>query len=376
MMDIKQYQNVNESFQRRLIYHVGNNCGFFVELNYMLNAMLYCLEHGLRFQIYFDALSSAGHPPRGLSTSQFSVLSLSHRAHKHPPRGLPGEGWTEFFLPFCTEVHEPFHRRYNFHRPPSWRRIFRNTLRERSFRFVVWKLKTMLLTVIGHVKAYRVYGERVLLGQDVAPEPATYYHIPALGIQGDYYQAYGELARMVWRLRPEILAREAEVVQALRLPPHYAGIQIRGGDKSSEAQLIDGRPMVAALAPADGDCVFVLTDDVRLLNDVRAAFPRVRFFSMCSPTDKGYDHQAFSKASPQVRKDAIVRLLISVDLLLAARQFVGSITTGPSVFIMKVRSDDTAVRAVDCPSHQLKSVLTLTIDRRAAISALHSPSSV
>ena len=93
----------------------------------------------------------------------------------------------------------------------------------------------MLLTVIGHVKAYRAYGERVLLGQDVAPEPATYYHIPALGIQGDYYQAYGELARMVWRLRPEILAREAEVVQALRLPPHYAGIQIRGGDKSSEA---------------------------------------------------------------------------------------------------------------------------------------------
>ena len=90
MMDIKQYQNVNESFQRRLIYHVGNNCGFFVELNYMLNAMLYCLEHGLRFQIYFDALSSAGHPPRGLSTSQFSVLSLSPWAHKHPPRGLGG----------------------------------------------------------------------------------------------------------------------------------------------------------------------------------------------------------------------------------------------------------------------------------------------
>ena len=71
-----------------------------------------------------------------------------------------------------------------------------------------------------------------------------------------------------------------------------------------------------------------------------------------------------------------MRLLISVDLLLAARQFVRSITTGPSVFIMKVRSDDTAVRAVDSPSHQLKSVLTLTIDRRAAISALHSPSSV
>ena len=146
-LEISDYRKVNESYHRRLIYHAGIDCGYFVELNYMINAMLYCLEHGLRFQIYFDALSSAGHPPRGLSTSQFSVLSLSPRAHKHSPRGLPGEGWTEFFLPFCTEVHEPFHRRYNFHRPPSWRRIIRNTLRERSFRFVVWKLKTMLLTL-------------------------------------------------------------------------------------------------------------------------------------------------------------------------------------------------------------------------------------
>ena len=48
----KDYQKVNESFRRRLVYHVGKEYGFFVELNYMLNAMIYCLSHRIQFQIY------------------------------------------------------------------------------------------------------------------------------------------------------------------------------------------------------------------------------------------------------------------------------------------------------------------------------------
>lgn len=31
-MDINEYRKINESFRRRLVYHVGKDCGFFVEL--------------------------------------------------------------------------------------------------------------------------------------------------------------------------------------------------------------------------------------------------------------------------------------------------------------------------------------------------------
>ena len=51
---IKDYQKVNKSFRRRLVYHVGKESGFFVELNYMINAMLYCLAKGYRFQLYSE----------------------------------------------------------------------------------------------------------------------------------------------------------------------------------------------------------------------------------------------------------------------------------------------------------------------------------
>ena len=353
-MDIAQYRKVNETFRKRLVYHVGKDSGFFVELNYMLHAMLYCLDHRLQFQMYSE-------------DANFGT----------------GTGWTEYFLPFCPEVHEAFHRRYNFHRLPSWKRIMKKTLRERSLRFVVWKLKSLLLTIIGRAKAFRAYGENVLLGQDVATVPASYYHVPELGIDGDYYQAYRTLAMMLWRLRPEIVEQEAAIRQSLHLPSRYAGIQIRGGDKNTETSLISGESIVKALlhhpsplAPHLSPLttlpspIFVLTDDIRLLEAVEAQFPQLHFVSLCRPDDRGYHHRAFCQTDPQQKKEAIVRLLISVDILLRSHTFVGSITTGPSVFVMKVRPDDAAVIAVDCPKPQMKAALTLTVERRAAISNL------
>jgi hypothetical protein len=55
--------------------------------------------------------------------------------------------------------------------------------------------------------------------------------------------------------------------------------------------------------------------------------------------------------------------------LLHAKKFAGSITTGPSVFIMKQRYAEPSVIAVDCPKEDLSSSLSLTIDLRAAISS-------
>jgi hypothetical protein len=114
-LDLSSYQKVNGSFGKRLIYHAGIDCGFCVELNYMINAMLYCLAKGYRFQLYSDDAN--------FGTSK---------------------GWTEYFEPFCEEVHEAFHHKYNLHRPPQWQRIISNTIKTRSLSFIFWKLKFML----------------------------------------------------------------------------------------------------------------------------------------------------------------------------------------------------------------------------------------
>ena len=118
----------------------------------------------------------------------------------------------------------------------------------------------------------------------------------------------------------------------------------------------------------DKACVFILTDDYRQYQDLQANYPHVHFLTLCQPDERGYLHKAFSQKSSQSKHEAIVRLIISVDLLLHSRSFVGSITTGPSVFVMKLRADDPSVCAVDCPKEILASSLSLTIDARAAIS--------
>jgi len=345
-LNLDSYQQVNESFSRRMVYHVGVDCGFFVEMNYMVNAMIYCLAHRIRFQLYSD-------------DANFGT----------------GVGWTEYFRPFCEEVHEPLHQKYNFHRLPSWLGIVRLCRSQKSIGPVAWKVKKTLKTIIGRVVAYRTYGEKVLFAQDVPNEPVGRCVVPELGINGDYMSTYALLARMVWRLHPGLQQQEDSYKKKLSLPVIYSGVQIRGGDKVTETRLIDGKTLIGKLNLHDGENLFILTDDYRQFLQAREDYPTLQLSTLCQEDETGYHHKQFCQEDSQNKKRAITRLLISVDLLLCGRSFVGSITTGPSVFVMKLRHGDPQVQAIDCPWEELPSVLRLPLYARAKISMknLHKP---
>ena len=271
-LEISDYRKVNESCHRRLVYHLGIDCGFFVELNYMVNAMLYCLANGYRFQLYSEDAN------------------------------------------------------------------------------------------------FGTYGEYVRLSQDVAHEPDKFYHIPALGISCSYTEAYAMLARIIWQPQPEVQQKMKDARHRLSLPEIYSGIQIWEGNNATGSRLISGWQIIQALHPQDGECIFALADNYQQLEIVRNEFQKLRIVSLCQPHETGYHHQAFEHLSPQEKKESIIRLLISVDILLQCCAFVGTITSGPSVFLLKVRADDPCVTAIDCPQDMLPDCLTLNIDERAAIS--------
>ena len=338
-MDISCYRKVNESFRRRLVCRIGIDSGFFVEMNYMVNAMLFCLAHRIQFQLYSD-------------DANFGT----------------GVGWREYFLPFCEEVHESFHQKYNFHRLPSWQHIFKQCCCQKSVKPFVWKAKKTVMTIVGRLVALSVYKERVLFAQDVPRKTEQWYHVPELGIDADYTSAYAQVARMLWQLHPDIRRQEEIYQKKWSLPSVFFGVQIRGGDKITEAQLIDGRTIIQRLSLHDGDYLFILTDDYRQFIKAREEFPRLRLLTLCQEDEVGYYHQQFCREDSCSKKDAIVRLIISVDLLLSCKAFVGSITTGPSVFIMKLRHQDSLVQAIDCSKDELPSALQLPIYARSVIS--------
>jgi hypothetical protein len=80
MVDLlKQYKELNNSFKRRLIFHLGYDGGFFSEYNNMILAMLYCLENKIKFILYSK-------------DANFGYKN----------------GWTDYFLPFCEEERDRF----------------------------------------------------------------------------------------------------------------------------------------------------------------------------------------------------------------------------------------------------------------------------
>jgi hypothetical protein len=176
------------------------------------------------------------------------------------------------------------------------------------------------------------------------------------------------LARMIWQPQSEVKQQIADAKIRLSLPNVYSGVQIRGGDKAQEARLITGKRLIEALLPQDGDCIFALADNYLQLDIVRSEFPHLHILSLCQPHESGYYHQAFNHLTPQEKKESIIRLLTSVDILLRSRAFIGTITSGPSIFIMKVRADESSVTAIDCPHYMFPDCLSLSIDERASIS--------
>ncbi len=58
--NIYLYNEVNNSFGKKLIFHVGIEAGFYSEINGMLTAMFYCYVHKIKFILYADDANFTG----------------------------------------------------------------------------------------------------------------------------------------------------------------------------------------------------------------------------------------------------------------------------------------------------------------------------
>lgn len=84
---VEHYRQVNDSFTKSLIYHVGCNAGFHSEVDAMMQCMLYCYKNRIKFILYADDANWAN-----------------------------GRGWECFFEPFCEMNHNPLNHWFNLRR--------------------------------------------------------------------------------------------------------------------------------------------------------------------------------------------------------------------------------------------------------------------
>jgi len=287
---IDAYRSVNSSYEKKLVFRFGDGAGFFSEFNNLIFAVLYCLDEQIQFLLYS--------PPEG---------SLSIR-----------KGWNDYFLPFCEQAAESFHREHNerflMSAVPETVGAERDRLkREYGFDFFTYELW-------GEFKSDKFAKRR--------------FRIPALGIKGSLLASAKALIDMIWRYDPAFERMVAERIAAVRLPGKYVGLHIRSGDKISESRLYSVDEYMALVRRSTkAKDIFVLTDDYENIAYLKKNYPDYRCVTTCGESESGYEFGKLQRLDKALQYGEYAKLLASTDIMRRAHLAFGSYKTNPGMFL-------------------------------------------
>lgn len=285
---LRSYSELNNSFRKTLIFRLGADAGFFSEFNNMVFAILFCLQNRIKFRLYSK---------RG---------NLSYK-----------KGWQDFFLPFCEETEFYLHSRYN-------KRAYQ-VKNARSCPPALLKLLT--------ANSY--------LTQDIWDKfrskefESTSFNIPELGIiNASLPDAAQVIIQMLWRYNKSASTHISSYINSISLPENYISMQIRGGDKNKEKEIYAVESyMKEAINSSISKNVFVLTDDYRIMQELKMKYPTWKFSTLCSPSEKGYVHPEFVKLSKKERYLKVLKLLASIDICASSEHFIGTYSSNPGNYL-------------------------------------------
>ena len=212
---LEQYRKLNNSFGRKLVFRLGQKAGFFSEYNNMLLAMVYCLEHSIRFSLY----------------SKEATFAFKN-------------GWQDYFLPFCKESRNRLHQRYN--------------LRQSGSRLVGIYSKIMGRFGLPFLTQHLWKEIRAQKDQQCNPED----FFPALAGMRERLRF---LHRMVWRYNEETRQEVDSLIKDINMEGSYFGFPRPVPFHCQQSPLIEVEKYVEkATKLSTINSAFVLTDDYRI----------------------------------------------------------------------------------------------------------------
>ena len=312
-MLVDKYKRINASYQKTCVFHVGIDAGFFSEYIEMIEVMMYCLENRIKFKLY-SADANFGYE----------------------------KGWTDYFKPFCEEVTESFHHRYNFHSRQSWKRVW-NSRKLLGAPTVKWKIKLDFLYLCGCIiKLWK--GDFDYYTYEIADKRKSrkmLFEIPDLNFKGNYLETFRLVDSISWHFNDFTSDAVNERINGLNLPEEFIACQVRGGDKNMEYELLSPIQYVDTFRIVSSiKDVFVLTDDYRLLQKLRELAPDYKFYSLCQPDELGYYNESFTKSTPEYKKKRMLNFFTSIEILRRANLFVGTFTSVLSLYIANLKYPD------------------------------------
>jgi hypothetical protein len=285
---LENYTELNNSFKKELIYHLGVDSGFFSEYNNMILAMLYCLENKIKFTIY----------------SKDANFRYNN-------------GWTDYFLPFCEEQDNDFYgRRYNprnsdFKKKFNPRILIHHLLNRNIFlTFELWH-------------SFRNRNRET-----------KKFYIPELEINGNLQEACQVLINLTWRYNETTETRINQLKSSLQLPEKYIGFHIRSGDKVLETKLLNiSQYIKAAEARSDIKTAFVSTDNYSTIEEFQSQYNNWNIHTLSSDSETGYFHGEFIKRDKILIRKHYENFFASIDVLKKSAIFVGTFSSNIGMYL-------------------------------------------
>lgn len=316
--------------KKKLIFHIGCSAGFYSEYLGLVFAYLYSKLNNIEFSIYSK-------------DANFKY----------------DKGWSDYFETFTSEAENEQHSIYNRRqkypklkavikslvktivknkKAPVWmynrykpKRLI-EYIREKKFKkrekfdYYTFDLWDRFQKLNPH-KNYSILRNKLIFNNET-------YTLKDL-LQQTIFETYVFNAKT--RTEMELLRN------TLNLTEKYIGMHIRGGDKYKEEIVFEYREYFEKLKLINHssiNTIFILTDDYSIIMNIKSEYPEYTIFSLCEKSENGYHNTQFNTYNPTIKKNQLLKLFTSVDLLIKSELFIGVYNSNPDVFIDLVRSDN------------------------------------
>lgn len=289
-IELESYREINESHDTTLAYHLGSRSGFFAEYVNMLQAIVYCLQQRIQFQLYSKDANFA-----------------------------TNRGWSDFFEPFCKELKSPLHRVFNPRFPTP------------KFRFKLRKAAAPLVKKICccDYLSYEVWDG---INENRFNNSST--ELRALGIHAPAIEIFRDTSSMVWCLKPAIKQQIDAIRETLQLPEKYGALHIRSGDKIKEALPYPPSAYIDKLTRLiDTKDIFVLTDDYNNFRQFVEKYPELHFHTLEKDSQSGYRHRANKRRPREEKRLDYLSFLAGMETARQACAYVGTFSSNVNTFL-------------------------------------------
>lgn len=305
----KEYYNkINNSFSKRLCYHVGYDAGLHSEVDAMMQMMLFCYKHEIKFILYADdANFSSGH------------------------------GWEEFFLPFCEMAHEK-------------ENMYANKRHPRKIKIIIKHPFMVLKEYIGERKLRKKYD---YLTQDLFDyaiklknkvSTTEIIEWPEFNVKGVTFDQFGKLANLALHYNEKTTKEIEARIEELNLPSNYYSIQFRKGDKITEYKEEELNTVGQAVKNIeknnfDVKDIFVMADDYRQIYELKRLKPEWNIYTLTREDERGYKNREFNSKPWEFKRKEMIKLFSMIEICMNSDMHFGNKQSCVDNYIHSIRED-------------------------------------